>query len=234
MSSLPILRVKTADLPVMEARDWADKVRASLKGDLRLVTLFGRKADAASALLTAVLQDEGGALQAVRGTASLEHGYHTLSRDFPAAQCFERELRAVGPEDHRPSLAALRFGRHPRMMKGTASTSSSKDVHEAVGPIHAGVIEPGSFRFMCLGETVHHLEIQPTSTAPWNLSRCAGTRGGCRIAERSSDTTIARLGLLRGGQAVAGMPMSEDVEASAPSALTRASPCTSPAWRACV
>jgi len=33
-------------------------------------------------------------------------------------------------------------------------------VHEvAVGPIHAGVIEPGHFRFMCLGETVHHLEI---------------------------------------------------------------------------
>jgi len=35
-----------------------------------------------------------------------------------------------------------------------------KEVHEvAVGPVHAGVIEPGSFRFMCLGEQVHHLEI---------------------------------------------------------------------------
>lgn len=35
-----------------------------------------------------------------------------------------------------------------------------KEVHEvAVGPIHAGVIEPGSFRFMCHGEQVHHLEI---------------------------------------------------------------------------
>jgi Ni,Fe-hydrogenase III large subunit len=34
-------------------------------------------------------------------------------------------------------------------------------IHEvAVGPIHAGVIEPGHFRFMCSGETVHHLEIQ--------------------------------------------------------------------------
>jgi len=29
-----------------------------------------------------------------------------------------------------------------------------------VGPIHAGVIEPGHFRFMCLGETVYHLEVQ--------------------------------------------------------------------------
>ena len=33
-------------------------------------------------------------------------------------------------------------------------------MHEvAVGPIHAGVIEPGHFRFMCNGETVYHLEI---------------------------------------------------------------------------
>jgi Ni,Fe-hydrogenase III large subunit len=29
-----------------------------------------------------------------------------------------------------------------------------------VGPIHAGVIEPGHFRFLCNGETVLHLEIQ--------------------------------------------------------------------------
>lgn len=34
------------------------------------------------------------------------------------------------------------------------------EVHQvAVGPIHAGVIEPGHFRFMCNGETVYHLEI---------------------------------------------------------------------------
>ena len=29
----------------------------------------------------------------------------------------------------------------------------------AVGPVHAGVIEPGHFRFQCHGETVLHLEI---------------------------------------------------------------------------
>ena len=35
-----------------------------------------------------------------------------------------------------------------------------EEVHQvAVGPIHAGVIEPGHFRFMCNGETVYHLEI---------------------------------------------------------------------------
>jgi Ni,Fe-hydrogenase III large subunit len=36
-----------------------------------------------------------------------------------------------------------------------------ESVHEvAVGPVHAGIIEPGHFRFQCFGERVFHLEIQ--------------------------------------------------------------------------
>lgn len=37
----------------------------------------------------------------------------------------------------------------------------SHELHEVgVGPIHAGIIEPGHFRFICNGENVLHLEIQ--------------------------------------------------------------------------
>ena len=37
---------------------------------------------------------------------------------------------------------------------------TGEEMHQvAVGPIHAGIIEPGSFRFQCHGETVYHLEI---------------------------------------------------------------------------
>ncbi|HNZ68538.1 MAG: hypothetical protein WBK43_07990 [Prolixibacteraceae bacterium] len=37
----------------------------------------------------------------------------------------------------------------------------SDELHEVgVGPIHAGVIEPGHFRFICKGEQILHLEIQ--------------------------------------------------------------------------
>ena len=37
---------------------------------------------------------------------------------------------------------------------------TGEEMHQvAVGPIHASVIEPGSFRFQCHGETVYHLEI---------------------------------------------------------------------------
>ncbi len=37
----------------------------------------------------------------------------------------------------------------------------SHELHEVgVGPVHAGIIEPGHFRFICNGENVLHLEIQ--------------------------------------------------------------------------
>lgn len=40
-------------------------------------------------------------------------------------------------------------------------TIESDELHEVgVGPIHAGIIEPGHFRFICNGENVLHLEIQ--------------------------------------------------------------------------
>ena len=57
-----------------------------------------------------------------------------------------------------------------RTHSGTATIAScgvtdffqmaGEEVHEvAVGPVHAGIIEPGHFRFQCHGETVYHLEI---------------------------------------------------------------------------
>lgn len=40
-------------------------------------------------------------------------------------------------------------------------TIESNETHEVgVGPVHAGIIEPGHFRFLCNGENVLHLEIQ--------------------------------------------------------------------------
>lgn len=53
-------------------------------------------------------------------------------------------LQSLGGYAQPPSVAPL---------KGEAA-------HEvAVGPVHAGVIEPGHFRFQCVGETVYNLQI---------------------------------------------------------------------------
>ena len=38
---------------------------------------------------------------------------------------------------------------------------TGEEIHEVgVGPVHAGIIEPGHFRFNCIGEKILHLEIQ--------------------------------------------------------------------------
>ena len=67
-----------------------------------------------------------------------------------------RPLVAAGPR----RLGADRGRADPARPSATSSASRGDEVHEvAVGPVHAGVIEPGHFRFQCHGEQVFHLEI---------------------------------------------------------------------------
>ncbi|PKN72899.1 MAG: hydrogenase [Candidatus Cloacimonetes bacterium HGW-Cloacimonetes-3] len=91
--------------------------------------------------------------------------YPSLSTDIPAFHIFERELyeehgiEAVG----HPWLKPLRYpaGAKAQMDDYPFFSSESSALHEVgVGPVHAGVIEPGHFRIICHGETVEHLEIQ--------------------------------------------------------------------------
>jgi Ni,Fe-hydrogenase III large subunit len=81
---------------------------------------------------------------------------------------FEREIF----EEHgilfvgHPWLKPLRYpneraDRNAAMSNYPFYTIESEELHEVgVGPVHAGVIEPGHFRFICHGENVLHLEIQ--------------------------------------------------------------------------
>jgi len=94
-----------------------------------------------------------------------EDAYPSLTQDIPAFHIFERELweeHGITPLGH-PWLKPLRFSdpdKHP-MTDYPFFASDSPALHEvAVGPVHAGVIEPGHFRFVCHGERVEHLEIQ--------------------------------------------------------------------------
>jgi len=81
---------------------------------------------------------------------------------------FEREIHenfGVPYRDH-PWLKPVRFPFN-RFDKGSTIADypffkiESEELHEVgVGPIHAGIIEPGHFRFICNGEQILHLEIQ--------------------------------------------------------------------------
>lgn len=81
---------------------------------------------------------------------------------------FEREIHenfGINYDDH-PWLKPVRFS-HNRADKNSTIANypffkiESEELHEVgVGPIHAGIIEPGHFRFICNGEQILHLEIQ--------------------------------------------------------------------------
>lgn len=91
--------------------------------------------------------------------------YPSLSIDFPAFQIFERELfeeYGIVPIRH-PWLKSVRHpvNTQPAIEDYPFLASESPLIHEVgVGPVHAGVIEPGHFRFLMRGEIVEHLEIQ--------------------------------------------------------------------------
>jgi Ni,Fe-hydrogenase III large subunit len=92
----------------------------------------------------------------------------SMSNEYPGFNVFERELHenaGIPFADH-PWLKPLRYPFN-RMDLGQVMDNypffniESEELHEvAVGPIHAGIIEPGHFRFICNGEQIIHLEIQ--------------------------------------------------------------------------
>lgn len=112
-------------------------------------------------LLAALADDANGEIHV---NATPVHGsYSALTPDCPAAHYFERELHeqyGIVPEGH-PWLKPVRFPRGGKAIEDVAFLQvKGSEVHEvAVGPVHAGVIEPGHFRFNCHGERVLHLEI---------------------------------------------------------------------------
>ena len=94
-------------------------------------------------------------------------GLASLTALHPAFHPFEREIHELYgvPFDSHPWLKPLRFS-HDRRDKSSTMDSypfysiEGDELHEVnVGPIHAGIIEPGAFRFICAGEQVLHLEI---------------------------------------------------------------------------
>ena len=91
----------------------------------------------------------------------------SLSALHPALHIFEREIAELYNVefDSMPWNKPLRFPFNRRNRNSTMDnypfyTIEGDSLHEVnVGPIHAGIIEPGAFRFICNGENVLHLEI---------------------------------------------------------------------------
>jgi Ni,Fe-hydrogenase III large subunit len=144
----------------------------------RVAALFG---DAPSphgeVKLYAVLADPARGLLHVGQTSLEGDGFPSLTPDCPQVHLFEREIAeqfGICPQGH-PWFKPVRFhssyrpghdawgrkaGETPVIGITDYYRVEGAEIHEvAVGPVHAGVIEPGHFRFQCHGEQVFHLEI---------------------------------------------------------------------------
>jgi Ni,Fe-hydrogenase III large subunit len=152
-------------------------VNASAGGQ-RVAALFGDDPGSNGTVdLYAVLADNTRSLLRVGKTTLDSDRFPSMTADCPQVHLFERELAeqyGVRPEGH-PCFKPVRFhgsyrpghdawGRGPGESPVVGVTDyyrvEGEEIHEvAVGPVHAGVIEPGHFRFQCHGEQVFHLEI---------------------------------------------------------------------------
>ncbi len=164
--------IPLAAVPLEPVPRFHDIVCEEVRNGWRLVALFGLPDLVGRTRLIAVLaQDERGHLGAL--STLVDDSYPALTMECPEAHLFEREIAeqcGVTPEGH-PWLKPLR--RHPAdhsagaRSEGTADREQypffqmgGEEVHEvAVGPVHAGIIEPGHFRFQAHGEEVLYLEI---------------------------------------------------------------------------
>jgi len=161
----------------VDAAGWIEAARAAHDEGGRLVALWGtqRRSELAIAAAYAV----AGGLRVVE-LAAPEGAYPDLSGLFPSANRLQRAardlvgLRADGAADPRPWLRHAAWGEDDFPLRhdfdqGSVRPGTPVDypfvrvegdgVHEIpVGPIHAGIIEPGHFRFSVVGEKVLRLE----------------------------------------------------------------------------
>ena len=182
MSTIPVLRLHNGqavcrrDVPVLTVGELRETVFSSVKQGARLAALFGVPVGGEAVRLFAVLAGgDTGDLSVA--SADVGDHYPALTPDCPQAHWFEREIAeqwGVRPEGH-PWLKPIRFHRSYRAGHDAWRRPADEpilpcvtdyfqvegeEIHEvAVGPVHAGVIEPGHFRFQCHGERVLHLEI---------------------------------------------------------------------------
>lgn len=96
------------------------------------------------------------------------HDYPSFTARHLSFHLFERALYenfGLSYVDH-PWLKPMRYpfnriNKNDRIENYPFYQIKSEELHEVgVGPIHAGIIEPGHFRFICNGEQILHLEIQ--------------------------------------------------------------------------
>ncbi|MCK4838389.1 MAG: hydrogenase [Desulfobulbaceae bacterium] len=166
-------KVNRADIPQLSFADFSKALIDIADNDGYVVQFFAYKDGETNKLLAVVRQ---GAKLYVVGS-EVDQTFASLTASNEKFHMFEREIAeqyGLKPENH-PWLKMARYHANyqgnPDVFGNNYEEDTpgnypyfrveGEDIHEvAVGPVHAGIIEPGHFRFQCIGEIVLHLEIQ--------------------------------------------------------------------------
>jgi Ni,Fe-hydrogenase III large subunit len=201
----PITRHMPYPRVVVDASAWSAACIGLADGACTLLALWAETDTVHMALI-----DEAVAAVGVVSLPCPGGRYPSVGRLHPPALRLERTIRDLfglepeGLPDSRPWLDHGQWGRrHPL---GTPQPDHAEQPYAflpaegpslneiAVGPVHAGIIEPGHFRFTTSGETVVRLEqrLGYTHKGVESLLRGAGLDQAARLAGRvSGDSTVA-------------------------------------------
>jgi Ni,Fe-hydrogenase III large subunit len=134
---------------------WHDRIADLIGGGMRFLALWS---DSAGRIACACTDGQG---TTVLRSPPAPGGLRSIVDVAGAAAWDEREIhdrtgvRFDGHTPLRPLVA------HPRTTADWSTPVSGDDVHQvAVGPVHAGVIESGHFRFHVVGERILHLDLR--------------------------------------------------------------------------
>ncbi len=162
--------VSLKDIPEVEYAALYNDLKERLKQDNYHITHYFATPDGNRLHFYLLLLDDA-AHKVMIASFSMEYyedvALPSLTALHPALHVFEREISELYNVefDSMPWNKPLRFPFNRRNRNSTMDnypfySIEGESLHEVnVGPIHAGIIEPGAFRFICNGENVLHLEI---------------------------------------------------------------------------
>ncbi|MCU0459863.1 MAG: NADH-quinone oxidoreductase subunit C [Bacteroidales bacterium] len=218
------------EIPVLDYGRFYDEVCSMLRDErFHCLTYFCYPAGEFLKFICFIADDGSGTIRILSHEQSNGTSLRSITSEVYAMHIFEREIHenhGVVFDDH-PWLKPVRYP-HDRADGQKAMDDypfyeiEGEELHEVgVGPVHAGVIEPGHFRFICNGEKVLHLEIQ-LGYQHRGIERLltesgAGLRGAILSEDIAGDTAV--------GHALAHAQLLESLALLEPSASLQAERC---------
>jgi len=219
-----------SEIPVLDYDRFYEEVCAMLEDErFHCLTYFCYPSGGIMKFICCIADDGSGTIRILSHELNSNGQLRSLTAKVYAMHIFEREIsenHGVVFKDH-PWPKPVRYPNNRAHRDSVMDNYpfyeiDGEELHEVgVGPVHAGVIEPGHFRFICNGEKVLHLEIQlgyqHRGIEKLLTDDGAGLRSALLAEDIAGDTAV--------GHALAHAQMAESLALAEPSLSLQAERC---------